>query len=193
MTPELILLNENRFNFIFESIVAEVKLDLGEKGAGFCAYLEKHKTALFRCYDGVRSNVRFRYMQNPDSHLDRHKCAAAFMISFLNVFEIKEHLLNKEKLAINLGLLILKIFINTKNKNYRDAAMVIFIDKHGFKFPDSICDEGTYKHNWALGLYYDRKEGILSALSLANALFLIESHNRNLARAKYNPTTPTHS
>jgi hypothetical protein len=159
-----------------------MKNELGAKADLFCRTLENRKGLLFRAYDGARSNVRFRYMQNPNSHLDRHKCAAAFMVAFLEIFEDKDNnALNIEFFAITLGLLILKIFINTRSERYRDSKMVVFIEKTGFVFPSSICDEGTYKHNFALGIYYDRKENVLSALSLANALFLIESHNRILA------------
>jgi hypothetical protein len=195
MVPKLVLLTPDNFNLIFDHIVKEVRKDLGTSAEGFCRLLENRKTLLFRAYDDARSNVRFRYMQNPDGHLDRHKCGAAFMSAFLNVFKDKDDgRLNLEHMAITMGLLILKLFINTRNKKYCDTRMANFINQNGFEYPDSICDEGIYKDNWALGIYYDRKEDCLSPLSLSNALFLIESYNRELAgvgKKTSARTTPT--
>jgi hypothetical protein len=182
MTPKLVLLTPDNFNLLFDHIITEAKRDLGAGADGLCRYLERKKSFLFRAYDGARADVRFKYMQNPGGHLDRHKCAAAFMVAFLAVSkDVDNNRLNIDHMAITIGLLILKIFINTRNERYRDSNMVVFVEKNGFIYPKSICDEGAFKHNWALGIYYDRKENVLSALSLANALFLIESHNRILA------------
>lgn len=103
------------------------------------------------------------------------------MAAFLNQFSIEEKDIFRETVAIGIGLFILKIFINSQHDGYRDPAMADYIEANGFRFPNCRCDEGVYKHNWALGIHYDYKEGKLSILSLANALFMIEAYNRQIA------------
>jgi len=120
-------------------------------------------------------------MQNPDGFLDRHKCAAAFMVAFLNQTSIEDGNVYKENVAILIGLYILKIFINSPSDGYRDPAMAAYIETNGFCFPKCKHDNGPYLHNWALGIHYDYKENKTSVLSIANALFMVEMYNRQIA------------
>ncbi|MDR2693031.1 MAG: hypothetical protein LBB74_02305 [Chitinispirillales bacterium] len=121
-------------------------------------------------------------MRNPNDPLDRHKCVSSFMIAFLENFQTKtEASIGLERVAISMGLHILKIFIREDCKDHNDMSLINLIERNGgFKFPKCECDDEPYIDNWALGLHYDRKRNRLSVLSLSNVLFLIEQHNRNL-------------
>jgi hypothetical protein len=94
---------------------------------------------------------------------------------------LEDRNVDKEKIAIMIGLYILKLFINSPNDGYCDPAMAAYIETSGFHFPKCKRDKGPYLHNWALGIHYDYKEGKPSVLSIANALFMLEMYNRQLA------------
>jgi len=173
------------FDIICGFIIDEIKRkELGLEGQALIGAVEKSKDNVFNNYSDILEYIKHNYMKNPDGLIDRHKCAAAYMIAFLNHLEIAEEMLKKEFFAIFAGLLILKLIIREENKNFCDCGIVNFINGNGdkFKFPDCIRDNGgPYEYNWALGIHYDRMGGRLSALSLANTLFFIERHNRTLA------------
>jgi hypothetical protein len=170
------------FGYIFDCVKKEVDAGrLGPKGKAFYVILESKKSQMFRNYITVRDSAKVKYMQNPKGFLDRHKCAAIFMIAFLNQISTVEDDIFKEIVAIGIGLLILKIFVNSPNTKYLDPPMVAYIEANGFKFPTCKHDDGFYLQNWALGIHYDYIDGKLSVLSLANALFMVEMYNRQLA------------
>lgn len=170
------------FNYIFDCVIKELESGgVAPNTGAFFTFLKKKKAAMFRSYSAVRNSVKLNYMQNPKGLLDRHKCAAAFMIAFLSQTALEDKNVNKEKTAILIGLYILKLFINSPNEGYSDPVMAAHIEVNGFRFPKCKCDEGVYLHNWALGIHYDHKDGNLSVLSLANALFMLEAYNRYIA------------
>jgi len=184
---------DDTFNFVFDCALDGIKGSLGNKSPGIklSDALLKHKTELCKYYNNIKMSIKNTYMYNSTRPLDRHKCASVFMVAFLEKFDIKENRLNKECLAIVIGLFILKIFIFKECKDNRDLSFITFINKHnGFVFPRCDCDIEPYEYNWALGIHYDRasEQGkdvrILSPLALSNVLFLIEKHNRNLAGLK---------
>jgi hypothetical protein len=111
------------------------------------------------------------------------------MVAFLEKFPMPETRLNKERIAISIGMLLLKIFIYQKCAEISDLTFIDFIEeKGGLQFPTCCCDAEPYEDNWALGIHYDRDKThntnvkMLSALSLSNILFLIEQHNRHLMK-----------
>jgi hypothetical protein len=184
---------DDTFNFVFECALSGIKDSLGNKSPGIklSDALLKHKAELCGYYNNIKTSIKNTYMYDPMRPLDRHKCAGAFMVAFLEKLTIKENQLNKEFLAIFIGLLILKIFIYKECKDNRDLSFITFINRQGgFVFPKCDCDLEPYKYNWALGMHYDRasEQGkdirILSPLALSNVLFLIEKYNRNLAGLK---------
>jgi hypothetical protein len=175
------LLDINGFSYIIDCVKKEVESAIGPKGKDFCTFLEERKPKMFHNYDTIRNSARTRYLQDHKGLLDRHKCAAAFMVAFLNQVYLEEENIFKETVAIGIGLFILKLFINSQSDENRDPAMAAYIETKGFKFPTCGCDESVYRHNWALGLHYDYRDGKLSILSLANELFMIEAYNRQIA------------
>jgi len=176
------LLTSHGFTYIFDCVIKELEDGgiLPSTGA-FCAFLRKKKASMFRNYVAVRNSAKLSYMQNPKGLLDRHKCAAAFMMAFLSQTALESRNVYKEKVAILIGLYILKIFINSPNDGYGDPVMATHIEINDFRFPKCKHDEGLYVHNWALGIHYDYMESKLSVLSLANALFMVEMYNRQIA------------
>jgi hypothetical protein len=174
--------NELTFNFIFDSVIGAVERSAPAQAHAdlFVRLLKESKAAMCRNYNDIKNDVKSKCMKFKDKYLDRHKCAAAFMIAVMNNLKIKENNLNKENVAITIGLIILQIIIRKENKNYNDCGMMNFIEKNGFQYPKCIRDDEPYEENWALGMHYDRLSGRLSMLSLSNTLFWVERYNRML-------------
>jgi len=189
------------FNAIFDDIVTCIEnsrsmfdLDgIEEFARVVCDALKKLKPEIEREYAYINHKTKREFMQDAGGLLDRHKCAAALMISVLEVFELgrdieakvnsilKTNLL-KEKLAIIVGSTILSTMIKD-DRSEKNAGIIAFLDKNNneFKYPDVICDSEPYAKTWALGLHYARMKNKLFVLSLSNELFLIETYNRMLS------------
>lgn len=116
--------------------------------------------------------------------LDRHKCAACFMIAILNELDLTitnyKSPLIKEKIAALAGLGILHFFITCDNRNLKDVGFATFIKEKDFVFPANVGDKNEYMKNWTLELFHSFKENRTFILSLSNELFLIEQHNRQI-------------
>jgi len=146
-----------------------------------CKLLEEQKATICEGYNSINYRIKTIFMENDKGQLDRHKCAASFMVAFLENFVIPEDKRNKERIAIFLGMLILKVFITEECRNNSDLSFIEFINRNkGLKFPKCVCSEDPYDFNWSLGMFHDRNTGILSVLALSNILFQIENHNRML-------------
>jgi hypothetical protein len=173
---------EFSFNFIFDSIIREIEQFVPDprRAKMFIGRLINCKAGMCRDYNAVKNDIKSKCMKFINGPLDRHKCAASFMIAFLNKLEVEESNLNKEFLAIYIGLNIVRILITEENRNYSECGILAFI-QNGFKAPDCIRDIEPYWYNWALSIHYDRLSGRLSALALSNTLFWVERYNRTLA------------
>lgn len=151
-------------------------------------FAEYVKEEMFdECIELIEHGKR-RYMKNRDEFLDRHKIAAAVMISILKTTPIKIvgpiHYTAEparwgfnEHLAITAGLSVLKAFIITdvRNKYSHDKETMQNKLKElesDIKFP--VAKHGDYRDNWANELYYTRKDGSYNLLALAHELFLLE-------------------
>ena len=173
--------SEKTFTFIFNSVLEEIENAVPDEARAsyFCGRLKRYELEIRKCYAAINTSIKNSYMNDPTRPLDRHKCAACFMVAILDKLPVEERNLNKERLAIFLGMLILKIFVYLECKDNSDFGLIDFIDKNrGLAFPECDCDDEPYAHNWALGIHYDRKKNRLSALALSNILFLIEKYNR---------------
>ncbi|MDR2693853.1 MAG: hypothetical protein LBB74_06525 [Chitinispirillales bacterium] len=142
--------------------------------------LRKSAVSICDRYTSIRNNVKQSYMKRSDERLDRHKCAAAFIIAFLEKLEIRDVTLSKtlmrEHLAIQVGLIVLGIFIGED----KDTALAEFLDDNkGFVLPDIIhVTRQKYLYIWAVELRYQREDRKLSVLPLAHELFYLESYNK---------------
>lgn len=186
------------YDAIFNDTVAHVKRGggaaLGKNVArSLITALEQSRSGIEAEYERLRDETKEKFMQDNAEPLDRHKCAACFMIAVLRKLHIEliernpaTSKLIKEKIAIDVGLPILITMI--KEDREKNSKLIAFLGRNNnrFVFPDTICDEAPYMQNWALGLYYDRlnEPERLSVLSLSNALFWIEAFNLERATKK---------
>ncbi len=126
------------------------------------------------------------YMRNSNKPVDRHKVSAAIMIAILKIEPIKMNAelyqndsekkwLFNEKLAISVGMSILKSFIDEANQGNED---ILNKFKKGISYPPT--DHGTFSNNFATELYHTRKENNYNLLALANELFLLEVYTSSL-------------
>lgn len=195
----------NRFTFLdlFNSLIAAVedasspkgKLLSAKEAAFICDLLIRSRDVICREYTTIIRRVKERYMENSNSLLDRHKCAAAFMIAFLKKMDMEDSKqsiakLQKEKLAILAGLTVLGTFIAGEAKACKKKQPFLrFLKRYnGFVFPKTICDINLYIDNWAIELYYARIEKKLFVPSLAHELFYLERYNRLLAETSASTT-----
>jgi len=178
------------FIAIFDNFLSRIDEIDFDDAARLRADCEKSKSNILRNYSDLNFYVKGKYMYSSHEHtrLDRHKCAACFMVAILNELDLDlkkyKSSLTKEKVAILAGLGILHFFITHDNKNLNDAGFVVYVKGNDFDFPKSICDKKGYENNWAIELFHSYKEESLFVLSLSNELFLIEQHNRSLYEEK---------
>lgn len=144
------------------------------------------KEDVFREYNKIRLYCKDNYMRDPNKPVDRHKVSAAIMIAILKIEPIKMNAalyqndsekkwLFNEKLAISVGMSILKSFIDEANQGNKDMLDKF---KKGISYPPT--NHGTFSNNFATELYYTRKENNYNLLALANELFLLEVYTSNL-------------
>jgi len=177
--------SEFTHNAIFDSLVEAMEDAWSEKHVKeVCGLLRKSQSKIQQKYEEIRKDAKERYMEKSKGLLDRHKCAAAFMIAFLTELPVgdaskigKE--LVREKLAIIAGLTVLAIFVTEDNsdKDYRKFTEYLK-NKNGFILPQNKHDTKPYTNNWAMELYHARVEKKLFLPSLAHELFYIERYNK---------------
>ncbi|MCL1947292.1 MAG: hypothetical protein FWF51_09130 [Chitinivibrionia bacterium] len=181
-------MEEANFNTLFDVFLEKVKEEVGiEFYTTLYRDFTKSKSKMLRNYSDVNFYAKASYMKHKnDLLLDRHKCAACFMISVLNELDLNIDDYNsnliKEKIAILAGLGIMHFMIVRNNHNYKDSGFISFLKDSDFEFPEPICDKNQYLKNWALELGHAYKEDRIFILSLSNELFLIEQYNRCLAK-----------
>jgi hypothetical protein len=199
-------MNEKSFDAIFGDVISYLK---GLKAASSPVEAENPIQIICTSIDAARSEIEDRYaainrhtkdsfmklVESEEIRLDRHKCAAAFMIAFLEKLKFDPNALPiptiKERLAIRIGLSIMLTMIKDMNDKTteeirRESAFAIFLTKNNnnFKFPDVLSDTNPYEKNWELELYFANQDNRLFILSIANELFFIEKYNRMLAEEK---------
>ncbi|MCM1060936.1 MAG: hypothetical protein NC452_11685 [Eubacterium sp.] len=134
-------------------------------------------------------------MKKDISKIDRHKVAACYICAILkaNPVKIKNKESDEEKFfvvieqfAITVGLSILRSFI-VCDQDKNDSAKpneILKKDKeifgNGFSFPITGIEtnHGEYHNNFAVELYFTKKEGNYNILSLSHSLYLLEMYNR---------------
>jgi hypothetical protein len=171
-------------NFIFECVISELKISGLQESGQYIDALEKNgrsRRNIITDYDKIRTDMRKKCESRADRLLlDRHKCAASFMIAILNHLNVEEDKLSKEYFAIFIGLAILKIAINKECNITKNYKIINHVNINGFSYPNCIRDAEPYLRAWALGIHYGRLSGMLSVLSVANSLYWIERYNRDL-------------
>jgi len=123
--------------------------------------------------------------------LDRHKCAACFMIAFekrlIIMDDNKGYEKYRERIAIIAGMSVLTNFAENEAKKQGDYNMLDHIIANGgFVMPKSTQDKKPYEKIWAMELrriYTDEFE-VKAALSVSKGLFEVEEYNRLLANIR---------
>jgi len=170
---------------IFDSLVEAMEDAWSKKNIKqVCGQLRKLQDKIRRRYEKIRMEAKEKYMEKSRGLLDRHKCAAAFMIAFL--MEIPESNTTRkgqgfvrEKLAITVGLTVLAIFVTEDEPTKENKKFTEYLkNNNGFKFPQNRNDKNPYSKNWATELYHARVEKKLFLPSLAHELFYIERYNK---------------
>jgi len=152
---------------------------------------EELKSLIWNNYSDFNSQCK-QYMSQGVEKLDRHKVSACYILAILKSqpFVVEEDAddeinVTNEQFAISVGLSILRSFIVSGNgrsdnkKTEEDLKLDRKIFDKGFCFPDS--DEvahGSYRNNFAIELYFSRKEECYNILSLSHSLYLLEVYNR---------------
>jgi len=157
--------------------------------AEICNIVEDSKEAIKLEYDETRRKAKETFMVNDKGLLDRHKCAAAWMIAILKGLNtsplegdpsIRKTI--REHLAIIAGLTVLVNMIEGDCENPKNTAIVDYwrANNRTVHYPEVLQGNGKYVDNWAVELYHARKKDLLFILALANELFMIEVFNRML-------------
>ena len=160
-------MDDRAFEIIWQKIEIRAR-NIESRAPELYAFDSTSKEKLRIEYDSLRQFVKHRFMKNgKDSKLDRHKTAATFMQSMLNVpaivvlrpFDTGIIWSENENLAIAIGLSILKAFIDNDAKSYDLVGVrkqkAIILSKYlavnnGFKLPSARPGHGKYRDNWAL-------------------------------------------
>lgn len=160
-------------------------------------YLKKHSKVTLKSnpkdlvknrYDQIRDQIHPQ-MANPVSLIDRHKIAAAFVQSVLDVIPIntpqildskqdtsiigEAYFLN-EKFAFHLGTSVLYSYMMDDFKQQNDQNSISAI-KNGLYFPETKHD-GNYQDNVTKLLYASRMKKVFDLFSFAHIFFFIESY-----------------
>lgn len=131
-------------------------------------------------YEETLSHAKHHYMVNAKGLLNRYKVAAAMMIAILKARPIKKAALKyyaedsdkwifNEQVALNAGLKIVRNFIimEIMEKGGPQTEEDRILYKH---FSKSIPMVKKERQRWEIELYYMRREGSYSLLSIAHEL-----------------------
>jgi len=144
-------------------------------------------------YVSFRNHCKENYMENKSHLLDRHKVCACLMCAILKSEFIscnKIHPDDKlyvlvEQVAITVGFSLLQGFIvnstktGDKEKEADEKKKDNQIFKKGFLLPKGVdINHGVYRNNFAIELYFTRKEETYNILSLSHTLYLLEQYTR---------------
>lgn len=183
-----VFMDENSYQKIWDIVINPTIQDYQNRYAEITVSYNA-KEAIWQEYIRFNEHSKLSYMRDVGGKLDRHKVCACYMYAIIksNVLscrladsdtEEKYWTLN-ENLAITVGMSILRAFvlssINTNEELAEETKKTLAarIDA-GVLFPD--CNHGDYRNNFVAELYYTKKEDNYNVLSLANTLFLLETH-----------------
>jgi hypothetical protein len=178
------------YDRLLEDVIAAINGAVQNKtdAAQLVNIVERSKNAIRGEYLANNSLLKAKYMKDPNGRLDRHKCAACFMVAFMKKFIIErdneKFEYYREKLAILAGLTVVGTFIKGRDSCDNTEIIAFLTRNNAFEFPKLLCDKvSSYERNWAIELrsMYNQNQPF-SVLSLSDKLFLIESYNRQLAK-----------
>ncbi|MDE6421663.1 MAG: hypothetical protein K2K87_14245 [Lachnospiraceae bacterium] len=140
-------------------------------------------------YEKFNRHCKMQYMADARGKLDRHKVCASYMFAIVkaNVMSCRladsdteqSYLALNENLAITVGMSLLRAFIlasidSSEDLTEEEKKLYRTRVDNGIVFPE--CNHGVYRDNFVSELHFSNLEGNYNILSLANTLFLLETH-----------------
>lgn len=183
-----IFIDKNSYQKIWEVVIHPTIQDYQNRYSEITVS-HNAKEAIWQEYVNFNKHAKLTYMQKADGKLDRHKVCACYMYAIIKANTLNCHLADtdteqnylalNENLSITVGMSVLRAFIlasinyNEELSNETKKTLAKRIDD-GIVFPD--CNHGNYRNNFASELYYTKRNNNYNVLSLANTLFLLETH-----------------
>lgn len=178
-------MTNEKFEDIWDNIILKLFSEMTPQKDVFIAPRSKKK--IFKEYQKQKTFLKLNYMENPNTHLDRHKIAACMLYAIVKVRPIKikkfsvwrkfisgtrytpEFLMLNEYLGLYTAFSIIESFRVYEQSIDKD----ITFPRNGISQPITINGE-DYIYNTCLDLYLSRKKNKINILTFANVFFLLE-------------------
>lgn len=148
----------------------------------------RSKKKIFKKYQKQKTYLKLNYMENPNTHLDRHKIAACMLYAIVKVHPIRikrisiwKNYLNGKKftpeyLMLNeyLGLYTAFSIVESFRAYEQSEENEVGFKRKGIVQPITANGE-DYIYNTCLDLYLSRKKNKINVLTFANVFFLLET------------------
>lgn len=160
-----------------------------EKRFSEIAVAHNAQEIIWQEYGKFNRHCKKQYMEDAGGKLDRHKVCACYMYAIVKSHVMscrladsdteQSYLALNENLAITVGMSLLRAFILASidsSEELADEKKELYKSKvdNGIVFP--VCNHGVYRENFVSELHYSDLERNYNILSLANTLFLLETH-----------------
>lgn len=187
-------MTREKFDEIWGSIIEpifgemESQRDIGHEGIYIRASARKK---VYSEYQKQKTFLKLNYMQNPKTHLDRHKIAACMLYAIVKVQPVvikkktiwekficknklkPEYSLLNEYLGFYTALSIVESFSEYQFEKDKKANVTLQSQRKRITLPRTTNDE-DYVYNTCLDLYFSKKKNKVNILTLANVFFLLE-------------------
>lgn len=148
----------------------------------------RSKKKIFKKYQKQKTYLKLNYMENPNTHLDRHKIAACMLYAIVKVHPIRikrisiwKNYLNGKKftpeyLMLNeyLGLYTAFSIVESFRAYEQSEENEVGFKRKGIVQPITANGE-DYIYNTCLDLYLSWKKNKINVLTFANVFFLLET------------------
>ncbi|MBR2037425.1 MAG: hypothetical protein IKJ39_05260 [Lachnospiraceae bacterium] len=180
-------MTREKYDEIWQNIVLPVCNELYPKEEVYIKLFAKDR--VYKEYQKKKTYLKVNYMQNPKTHLDRHKIAACMMYAIAKVrpvaikpsviwdkfikdqkFSQKYSLIN-EYIGLYTAFSIVESFRIYEEKQSKNKDNV---KRHSICKPITTNGE-DYIYNTCLDLYLSRKKKNINVLTFANVFFLLET------------------
>ena len=178
-------MTKSKFDEIWNNIVLPIYKEITPENEFYIKHYANEK--IYKEYQKQKNFIRYNYMEDINTHLDRHKIAACIMFAIVKVHPLKikkrtllrrylnktpyekRYVLLNEYLALYSALSVVESFRQDDIKNQR-----INFDRPGVCQPMTTNGE-SYIHNTCLDLYFAKRHNKINILTFANVFFLLET------------------
>lgn len=178
-------MTNEKFEDIWDNIILKLFDEITPQKDVFIASRSKYK--IYKEYQKQKTFLKLNYMENPNTHLDRHKIAACMLYAIVKVQPIRikkvsiwrnfwgnkrysySFLMLNEYLGLYTAFSIVESFREYEQSIDKCATF----QRSGIKLP-MTCNGEDYIYNTCLDLYLSKKKNKINILTFANVLFLLE-------------------